>query len=848
MRLEALQHGGVDTDGARRQRGGTRYSANASTTTSSESANQEADTTSNPDTPGPSVPLARTSKAPLPTDAGASTVDLNSASEQELAAVPGLGTTMAKRAVGLRESQGGYRSVEDFGRALNLEPHAIDKIRALVSVSPSQRLQRPPVSSEQPVTTHDVSEISVLRKRLGHAAFSMKVIGLLSAYYGLVYFPFVYFLGGVESTFPLLLAFSILVLFCAVRLSKRLRARDMSAAKITAVWWVLFVAVNVFDALPTALTNENFDLYSVINLAISTLPIYFVARGLLALRAYESRSEGRSREAEPLTSNPWGSGEKMEKHPAFINKWSLHVYLLLMVLPAIWVLVLLYFVDILSTYNVSLASVLSLPSDKLAELIGVFTSLLVPWYLVTVSLYRRARRRALLPATELTKRNPRPIILYLRSFLDDKIKMRARAVNGRSFLETVVKIPFEEVITDHLWRYGPVVAIGKPGDTLPPLGAARDYVSDGSWHQKVEQLMAQASIIVVVVGRTEGLAWELTKIIELGLTRKLVLLLPPVQVDDLLNDLPARWDSLCEHASKVGLRVPRNIDLRRTRAVVFLPGQGAHAIAAEEQNDRAYETVLDAAAELIRSPGHRSESAAATGSEQQDIGAERDSTQPLTPREREASRNVFIGAVLLVWSLVVLPQVMTTGKDSKSDASGVVFEDNFTTPSLFSRWPRLDDKEGVMRVTNSAYHMNTRRSLSVLAPQPDTIRDASVEVNATKIGDDAGKRANWGVTCRVALFEEDQYFLGIFSDGSPFIGKLDNGEASILAVDTPADAVNKDMSTNHIRGDCVGSRLTLYVNDRKLLETEDAEFTSGGVGLAVERADISFDNFLVSKP
>ena len=162
-------------------------------------------------------------------------------------------------------------------------------------------------------------------------------------------------------------------------------------------------------------------------------------------------------------------------------------------------------------------------------------------------------------------------------------------------------------------------------------------MTDGSWQQKVEQLMAQASIIVLVVGRTEGLAWELDKIIVSGFTRKLVLLLPPVQVGDLMGDLPARWDTLCTRASEVGLMLPRDIDLRLTRAVVFSAGEPVHAITADKHDDWAYETVLDACAGLIHPPGHRSENAAATGSEQRDDGAGFYSTHPLPSGEREAS-------------------------------------------------------------------------------------------------------------------------------------------------------------------------------------------------------------------
>ena len=323
--------------------------------------------------------------------------------------------------------------------------------------------QQPPhPDTGKVLTTYDVSEISVLRKRLGRAAFSMKVIGFLSAVDLLVYFPST----GVW-TFLVGLALSILILWCAVRLSKRLRMGDTSAAKLIALWWLFWVAENLLVTLPKALGNENFDVYSVIGMAIFTLPIYFVARGLLALRAYENRPEGDSSGAGPLTSNPWEAGGRgMKRHPVFVNKRSLSLYPLLLLVPLPWLFIQL-------STRIQDSQILTqgtTQADLLGEQLGGAIAGLAIWLSLTVLLYRHARRNALLPATELSKRNPRPIILYLRSFLDDKIKMWARAANGRSFLERAVKITFEEVITDHLWRYGPVVGIGKPGDKLPPWG------------------------------------------------------------------------------------------------------------------------------------------------------------------------------------------------------------------------------------------------------------------------------------------------------------------------------------------------------------------------------------------
>ena len=52
---------------------------------------------------------------------------------------------------------------------------------------------------------------------------------------------------------------------------------------------------------------------------------------------------------------------------------------------------------------------------------------------------------------------------------------------------------------------------------------------------------------------------------------------------------------------------------------------------------------------------------------------------------------------------------------------------------------------------------------------------------------------------------------------------------------------------------CAGSKLSLFANGQKLEEAQDAEFSSGDVGLLagayhVEGVDIVFDNFVVKKP
>ena len=204
------------------------------------------------------------------------------------------------------------------------------------------------------------------------------------------------------------------------------------------------------------------------------------------------------------------------------------------------------------------------------------------------------------------KKDTRPIVLYLRSFQDDsKIKIRARAANGRILLERLVKIPFEEVVTDHLWGYGPVLAIGNPQMKSKPalLGAARDYVDDSTWQQKVSDLIHDAAMIVVVAGGTEGLAWEIDTIARLGSIWKLVLLFPPVNV----HELQTRWQALASHVRENIL--PAQIDFAQARAVIFPKGQPV-LITGTKGDDWTYEAALDEAALTIASERHSNHPAA----------------------------------------------------------------------------------------------------------------------------------------------------------------------------------------------------------------------------------------------
>jgi hypothetical protein len=137
---------------------------------------------------------------------------------------------------------------------------------------------------------------------------------------------------------------------------------------------------------------------------------------------------------------------------------------------------------------------------------GAYVLLFAVW-----RLWRRSQRQAAPTAAEAMAADPRPPVLYLRSFHDDGSQLidadlgpLARWWAGLLALPTA-----EEQSTAALDAVGPVVAIGRPDEPLPELGAARLYVADDRWQAEVLSLMDRAALVVLRIGASPGLVWEI---------------------------------------------------------------------------------------------------------------------------------------------------------------------------------------------------------------------------------------------------------------------------------------------------------------------------------------------------
>jgi hypothetical protein len=438
---------------------------------------------------------------------------------------------------------------------------------------------------------YDISPVASVRRRLGRAAFGLKIMGFLLC--GVLAYDVLKSLSWQNK-----LALFIMLSYGVILLSRYLKAGNDLSIKVVILLSISYLILILYGAI-----HENKFVAAIIMLLFSAIPLYFIIRGLVTFYSFKKDYSECQTNSANLFLKLWRVDDNPEKHPAFANKLSLGLYLFLMLSPLPIILIVL--ILIIQDYSQGK----SFFEGGLAEVSGRVIGASFFVLFIVARLYRRARRHALVPANELRKTQHRPLILFLRSFIDDKLKMRARAANGRSWVERFTKITFEEVLVDHFWRYGPVVAVGRPGEKLPPLGAPRDYLPDKTWQEQVETLMVEAALIVVVLGRTEkskGLALEVSTIMKRGLTPRLIVVIPPIKE----ADLRLRWNSLVDLLENIDgagseINLPRDVDVNHLRAVVTLGADKVYGIAAKKGNDWSYEAALDACIEILDTQQHR---------------------------------------------------------------------------------------------------------------------------------------------------------------------------------------------------------------------------------------------------
>jgi hypothetical protein len=87
---------------------------------------------------------------------------------------------------------------------------------------------------------------------------------------------------------------------------------------------------------------------------------------------------------------------------------------------------------------------------------------------------------------------------------------------------------FEELLADEFRNVGPPIIVGAPGERLPRLGASRAYFADKEWKEAVGRLIEEAVIVIILIGDTESLFWELRTAVGRRSWNSVILIVPSV--------------------------------------------------------------------------------------------------------------------------------------------------------------------------------------------------------------------------------------------------------------------------------------------------------------------------------
>src|SRR5512141_125939 len=206
--------------------------------------------------------------------------------------------------------------------------------------------------------------------------------------------------------------------------------------------------------------------------------------------------------------------------------------------------------------------------------------------------------------------------------------------------------------------------------------------------------------------------------------------------------------------------------------------------------------------------------------------------------------------VLPVAVLFILPACASLGASAPPAASGsILFQDTFATN--VSGWDRIANDGGIMDYDSGGFRILIRQpNMNYWSTPQKNFGDVRVEADVTKLNGPEENRA--GLMCRYQ--NGDYYFFIISNDGFYGIGKFIGGQTLLLGQTSmqPSEFIQKD-AMNHIRADCVGNALTLYVNFKQVASAQDSDFATGDVGVLAGAftqpgVDVLFQNFVVMQP
>jgi hypothetical protein len=147
----------------------------------------------------------------------------------------------------------------------------------------------------------------------------------------------------------------------------------------------------------------------------------------------------------------------------------------------------------------------------------------------------KARQYFQVSADSLLADDKRAPILFLRSFVDDpdprpffarRDEPTPYYLRGFDSIARWIDFSIETRLANHFIYFGPFIAVGSPRDSVPVPGAARVRLTQEAWQENVRGWIGSSRLILMFAGVTHWVNWELTQVLNAGVTAKLIMFFP----------------------------------------------------------------------------------------------------------------------------------------------------------------------------------------------------------------------------------------------------------------------------------------------------------------------------------
>jgi len=203
-------------------------------------------------------------------------------------------------------------------------------------------------------------------------------------------------------------------------------------------------------------------------------------------------------------------------------------------------------------------------------------------------------------------------------------------------------------------------------------------------------------------------------------------------------------------------------------------------------------------------------------------------------------------SLLLVLSACA-PSVIPLAPPASS--GDVLYEEEFEENT--TGWARISNENGIMDYDGGGYRFLIQQpSFNLWSTPEKNFGDVRVEADVIKLNGPDENRM--GLICRYQ--GGNYYFFIISNDGFYVIGKFIGGLTLLLGGNEMQASESIQTGTmNHLRADCIGNKLTFYINFTEVASAQDTDLPSGDVGLLAGAfsepgVDVLFDHFVVIQP